>query len=90
MTPYDPPQGMADFVRTLQVVSPSRAADLLALAFTTCAADAISQDFRLRYAAAALLAACKQALETAETGRAFNWDALTAAVEQAETQPLPQ
>jgi hypothetical protein len=90
MTPYEPPQGMADFVRTLQAVSPSRAADLLALAFTTCAADALTQEFRLHYAAPVLLAACKQALETAETGRALNWATLSAAVEQAETQPLPQ
>jgi hypothetical protein len=89
VTPYEPPQGMADLVRIVQAVSPSRAADLLALAFQECAHEAVSDYLRLHYAAPQLLAACKAALATAETGRALDWDALTAAVDQAERTEVP-
>jgi hypothetical protein len=84
VTPYDPPQGMADLVRILQAVSPSRAADLLALAFQECAHEAVTDYLRLHYAAPVLLAACKAALDTIETGRALDWQGLFNAVEQAE------
>jgi hypothetical protein len=89
VTPYEPPQGMADLVRIVQAVSPSRAADLLALAFQECAHDAVTDYLRVQYAAPVLLAACKAALATAETGRALNWDALSAAVDQAERTEAP-
>jgi hypothetical protein len=89
VTPYEPPQGMADLVRILQAVSPSRAADLLALAFQECAHEAVTDYLRLHYAAPVLLAACKAALATAETGRALDWDTLAAAVEQAERAEVP-
>ena len=84
MTPYEPPKGLADFVRVLQRCSTTDAIELLTLAFKTCQADAVTQDFRLRYAAPALLAACKQALDTADTGRALDWTALTAAIAQVD------
>jgi hypothetical protein len=80
---------MADLVRIVQAVSPSRAADLLALAFQTCAHDAVTDYLRLHYAAPVLLAACKAALATTETGRALDWAALSAAVEQAERTAVP-
>jgi hypothetical protein len=89
VTPYEPPNGMADLVRIVQAVSPSRAADLLALAFQDCAADALTQDLRLRFAAPVLLAACKRALETIETGRALDWPSLVTAVDQAERSEAP-
>ena len=84
MTPYDPPDGLVDFVRVLQHSAPRDAANLLALAFKNCAHDAVTQYIRLHYAAPVLLAACKAALDTVETGRALDWTLLTAAVEQAE------
>jgi hypothetical protein len=62
---------------------------VLVLAFRDCAAAALLQDVRLHVAAPTLLAACKAALETAETGRALDWPALTAAVDQAERTEAP-
>jgi hypothetical protein len=81
---YEPPPGMTEFVRVLQRCSAKDAENLLALAFENCAADAITQDLRLRIAAPALLAACKLALATAETGRALDWQALTDAIARVE------
>jgi hypothetical protein len=90
MTPYVPPKGMTDLVRVLQHCSADDAARVLVLAFQDCACDAILQD-RLRFAAYDLLAACKAALETADTGRALDWHRLTAAIEQAErTEPVKE
>jgi hypothetical protein len=89
MKAYEPPNGMADFVRILQAVSPRDAADVLGLAFNSCAADAVTQHVIVHNAAPALLAACRQALETAETGRALDWTTLAAAVEQAERTEAP-
>lgn len=89
MTPYEPPHGMADLVWLLQHCAPDEAARVLALAFRDCAAAALVQDFRLHVAAPTLLAACKAALETAESGRALDWTALTAAVEEAERCEVP-
>jgi hypothetical protein len=84
VTPYDPPQGMADLVRIVQAVSPSRAADLLALAFKECAADALLHDLRLRQAAPALLAACTRARSALERGHVVDWTELTTVIDQAE------
>jgi hypothetical protein len=84
MTPWIPPTGLEAFVRVLQRCSTADAVSLLAQAFETCAADAVLQDFRLRGAASQLLAACKAARETADTGRALDWAQLSAAVDQAE------
>jgi hypothetical protein len=89
MTAYQPPDGLASFVRVLQHCDPSRAANLLTLAFHNRAHDAVTQYIRLHYAAPVLLAACKQALETVETGRALDWAVLVAAVEQAERLEAP-
>ena len=89
MTPYEPPHGLAPFVAVLQRCSAEEAVNLLALAFRNCAADAVTQDMRLRFAAPALLAACKRALETTETGRALDWAQLSAAVDQAERTEAP-
>ena len=86
---YEPPNGMADFVRVLQRCSPSDAIGLLALAFENCAACAVTQEFRLHCAAPQLLAACKLARDTVETGRALDWNALTAAIEKAEPSEVP-
>jgi hypothetical protein len=84
MTPWTPPTGLEPFVRLLQRCGTADAVRLLARAFETCAADAILQDYRLRGAAPQLLAACKAALATADTGTALDWHRLTAAIEQAE------
>jgi hypothetical protein len=84
MIPYVPPQGLADFVYVLQRCPPRDAERVLALAFQDCAHDAILQDMRLRFAAYDLLAACKAALDTTESGRALDWAQLSAAVDQAE------
>lgn len=89
MTLYEPPNGVADFVRVLQASPPRDAERILALAFKNCAHDAVTQYIRLHYAAPVLLAACKRALETAETGRALDWQTLTEAVEQAERAEAP-
>jgi hypothetical protein len=87
MTPYEPPQGMADFVHVLQHCAARDAARLLTLAFRDCANDAILQEIRLRIAAPELLEAGKRACDTLETGRAL--DALVAAVDQAERGEVP-
>jgi hypothetical protein len=89
VTPYEPPHGMADLVWLLQHCAPDEAARVLALAFRDCAAAALVQDFRLHVAAPTLLAACKAALATAETGRALDWATLVAAVDQAERLEAP-
>jgi hypothetical protein len=84
MTPYEPPNGMADFVRILQAVSANKAADLLARAFRECAADALLHDLRLRQAAPALLAACTRARSALERGHVVDWTELTTVIDQAE------
>jgi hypothetical protein len=89
MTRWEPPDGLPQFVRILQHCATADAVRLLAQAFETCAADAVLQDFRLRSAAPALLAACKRALETTETGRALDWAQLSAAVDEAERTEAP-
>jgi hypothetical protein len=89
VTPYEPPNGIADLVWLLQHCTPDEAARVLALTFRDCAAAALLQDVRLHVAAPTLLAACKAALATAETGRALDWPALTAAVAQAEPTERP-
>ena len=82
MTPYVPPQGLADFVHVLQHCAARDAARLLTVAFRDCANDALLQQIRLCLAAPKLLEAGKLACDTLEPGRAL--DALVAAVDQAE------
>jgi hypothetical protein len=89
MTRWEPPDGLAHFVHLLQHCAPADAIGLLTRAFETCAAAAVLQDFQVRAAAPHLLAACKAALETADTGRALDWHRLMAAVEEAERCEAP-
>jgi len=86
---YEPPNGIENFVRVLQRCSAADAVNLLALAFNNCAADAVTQDMRLRFAAPQLLAACKLALRATERHEAIDWTELVTAIEKAERIEAP-
>lgn len=83
---YEPPNGMAEFVRVLQLASPEAAADVLRLTFENVAATALVEEIRLRRAAPLLLAACKLALAAIEQGAPLDWTQLTVAITTAEPE----
>jgi hypothetical protein len=80
---FEPPNGISNFVNVLRRADHDDAIGLLRLAFDNAAAEAISDDFRLRCAAPALLEACKLALPVFEA-HGLDTAALMAAVEKVE------
>jgi hypothetical protein len=82
--PWEPPNGMRQFVAVVQNASPDDAEAVLRLAFANAAGDALFNDYRLRNAAPRLLAACRLALAAVERGDAIDWTELTHAIAIAE------
>jgi hypothetical protein len=84
---YEPPSGMADFIRVLQRASPDNAAQLLRMAFDDAGAVMLLADMRLRAAAPTLLLACLRALEAVERHEPIDHAELLLAVTVAAEGP---